>query len=157
MYHLFRQISISVVLFQTVQIQSTRRIWNSIRFSGASESKTSDEVFTTLFNINGASSEVRTRGYEGSVHAEIFSTDVIEKATFDYVGSGVVSTLSGGAIASTAFDLTEFYLISVELLPRSLLLIHQILQQTPAFLEKPQSNSFHHTLVLELFLLMQSM
>ena len=73
--------------------------------SGASESKTSDEVFTTLFNINGASSEVRTRGYEGSVHAEIFSTDVIEKATFDYVGSGVVSTLSGGAIASTkAFD-----------------------------------------------------
>ena len=69
--------------------------------SGASESKTSDEVFTTLFNINGASSEVRTRGYEGSAHAEIFSTDVIEKATFDYVGSGVVSTLSGSAESFT--------------------------------------------------------
>ena len=59
---------------------------------GGTESKTSDEEFTTLFNITGASTEVRTRGYEGT---------------------GVISTLSGAAEAFTAspddlFSLFDF-------------------------------------------------
>jgi hypothetical protein len=46
--------------------------------SGASESKSSDEVFTTLFNITGASTEVRTRGYEGT--GSIFSNGILSEA-----------------------------------------------------------------------------
>jgi len=59
---------------------------------GGTESKTSDEEFTTLFNISGASTEVRTRGYQGT---------------------GVISTLFGAAESFTAspddlFSLFDF-------------------------------------------------
>ncbi|AOV59077.1 hypothetical protein BOW87_gp164 [Synechococcus phage S-CAM3] len=70
--------------------------------SGASESVGANPPdITTDIVISGFASESRVRGYEGSAHTEIFSTDVIEKAAFDYVGSGVVSTLSGGAVVTT--------------------------------------------------------
>ena len=70
--------------------------------SGASESVGANPPdITTDIVISGFASESRVRGYQGFVHTEIFSTNVVEKATFDYVGSGVVSAFSGGAEVTT--------------------------------------------------------